>query len=452
MPYTPPGVYARFLEKGYIAVLPGMVRIPAFIGEGQHTKQIHAEAVVRTGATTDTLSHSDIVSIDRVGDTPLSTNYEEGVDWDLVEDANQIQWLNYPTFGIGEAPDIGATYYVTYTYTKSESDYKAKLFFSLEDVEAEYGAVIEEGEVANTLTLAAQIAFENGATAIMCVQKAEDEGWTEPLARLENQDCDIIVPIYTSELSDLANVKAHVVDQSLELNKHERIAFVGAPVDSEISYFFSTGSERGGLVQQMSHKRVVVFAPDGAVKTLRDADGNVITPALDGSYLAAAAAGKLCSPSYPWSEPLTRKSISGFDSLNTAYNESEKNALGARGCCVIHAVGGDVRIRDGITSDVTSVNSQEISVVSLIDYCMEAMRSGLDNHIGTVITGAKPAEVEATAKSILAKLIDNRIINAYNELSAKVDGTDPRRINVIFNIYPVYPLKWIRVSFSWYSV
>lgn len=440
-PYVPPGVYVRFLEKGYIPILPGMVRIPAIIGEGKVTKQVDSEPVIRGAGSSDTLEHSGVISIEKIGDVPLSSDYTTD-DYSFTEEG-VVTWKSYPYFGIGVAPDEGQTYYVTYTYVKTEEDYKPKLFFSLEDVENEYGVASST----NTITLAAQIMFENGATAVMCSQ-IDSEDFDTALNNLQNKDCDIIVPL-TTNIPNLVKVKNHVVSQSTELNKHERIAFVGAPIGSDIEYFFN--SEETGLAQMMHHMRVVVFAPDGVKKSIKDVEGTIEEKSLSGAYLAAAGAGILANPSYVCSEPLTRKPLNGFNELLTEYNESEKNAMGARGITVVHTSLGGIVVRDGITTDLSSINYQEISVVSLIDYTKESMRSALDRLIGTIITSSTPINVASTVVATLGKLVDAHIIAEYRSVKAKVDAIDLRKINVGFDIYPVYPLKWIRVSFSWYS-
>jgi len=70
------------------------------------------EEVVR-GDTSDDVLKGRVYSITRVGLTPTSTDYTEGVDYEIPANPNDyfIHWLGSG----GDEPDEGQTYYVTYT-------------------------------------------------------------------------------------------------------------------------------------------------------------------------------------------------------------------------------------------------------------------------------------------------------------------------------------------------
>jgi hypothetical protein len=124
---------------------------------------------------------------------------------------------------------------------------------------------------------------------------------------------------------------------------------------------------------------------------------------------------------------------------------------------------GITTIRDAITTDGTSADTQEISVVAVQRLVKRTVRNGLNNTYmgkGVVISQNTPSHVAATTASILQGLVSAGEIFGYGtvdnpttgevKISAKQNTTEPRQIDLTFSYKPLYPLKWIVATASVY--
>jgi len=339
-------------------------------------------------------------------------------------------------------PAPGVKYFVTYDYLKSETDYEPKTFYKLDDVRKEYG----EESSDNTLTIGANLAFQNSAQKIVCVPVyGLVEGMAEPqivarykeaIDKLKEEDINVLVVLYPSDTL-AAYIKAHVDQMSSTLEKKERIAVIGAPIGTSIENFIAKA-------RALSDSRCIYVAPDGGVATIND-----VTYTLDGTYLAAALGGLLTNPNYDVAETPTLKEIVGFDSLNSTYIRSQMNSMAAAGVCILENKNGIIRVRHALTTDTSTVNRQEISVQRITDYLAVTLRTILEKiYIPVKITSEVPGQVKKTTTIVLDMLVSARIISNYSDVDAIQNAQDPRIIDVTLKVKPVYPLNWIDISFA----
>jgi hypothetical protein len=157
----------------------------------------------------------------------------------------------------------------------------------------------------------------------------------------------------------------------------------------------------------------------------------------------------ICNPNYAVSESMTRKPVTGFDSLGRTFLESEMNYMAARGVCIF--VPGSITIRHAITTDPTDANSSEISIGMIKDYVVKQTRSTLDTtYIGTRVLPGTLDSIKLSVQTLLIQLIKYAIINDYRNITAVQDTSDPRIVNVTFAFEAVYSLIWIDVTYQLY--
>jgi hypothetical protein len=126
-------------------------------------------------------------------------------------------------------------------------------------------------------------------------------------------------------------------------------------------------------------------------------------------------------------------------------------------------VNGFVTIKDAITTDPTSADTQELSVVAQQRLVKRSIRNGLNStyiNKGFVILPDTPSDVASTVNAILDGLVTQGEIYAFGQnnnpltgetaTSAVQDPTEPRRILVTCSVKYLYPLKWILVSVNTY--
>jgi hypothetical protein len=349
--------------------------------------------------------------------------------------------------GGGFEPRVNDFYYMSYDYVKP--DFDIRLFTSLADVIAEYGDL----DVDNALTVAAFLAFQNGASVIACKQvvrqpgldQASSTAYIQAIQDLEKPlaggiNADVIVPL-TFDLNVFnAAVRSAEVQSSIRYRQERSCIFgVASGVRPQ---------EAQALARGLRSERAVIVYPDSLIISLPDALGISRQFVVDGVFAAAAFAGLSVSPQFDIAEPMTRKSIAGFDRLNRSLDEIEKNSLAIDGVTVLEDNGGSVRVRHSRTTDPSSVFTSEPSVVAIKDFVQIRTRRVLDRYIGQKFLISRAADVETTLSGLLNSLVDSEIIRGFGGVSAVPSPIDPTALEVVAFYSPVFPLNFIRLTFT----
>ena len=363
----------------------------------------------------------------------------------------------------GEAIAEDDTYYISYKYKKAEEDYNPKVFYNYDDVIQEYGNydVTASSIITNSLTLGAELAFRAGINPIVCVQAKNDSDYemkkaidklTSDIPGAEN--INIIVPLTTS-VSVGAYARTHVDNMSSETGARERMTYLSAYAGQVINKFATAADKTVGMKQQAegySDERVVYVTPGRVAYEVKDLrTGRINTRTLPGCYLALGVA--TVALTHDVAEPLTRKYINcGFQGLLDTYTEVEKNSLAESGCCVVEERTGGLRVRHGITTDDSEVNTTEITLIQIKDYVISQCRKSCDDlYIGIKNLPGRKADIEYTIKSILGTFVSQEIILGYNGPTVKDSPNDPREVLVNFEIEAVYPLNYVTITFGFSS-
>jgi hypothetical protein len=419
---------------------------------------------------------------------PDSSGYTTlGAGWDLTS-SGTILWTAvtgsyaYPSASV---PPVDGIYYVDYCYYKSGSDYNPKFFTDYTQVVNEYGpeaewTLVTSGTNAgsynfanlNTLTLAARLAFANGAAIINLTQISgsvftNNSVFQTPLNRLQNKLVDIIVPITagsgatTTEMSVsekaalLLDVETHCDTMSLPQNKKERVAIgslgvaeIGNTTDVD-TYVYTANS--------IENKRITITAPGLTTVEIQDPNGEFQDIQVEGSFMSVAMAALSCNPNSDVATPLTNKNLSNFASTSAVtaehddpeYLESEKNILAAGGICVIDRNGARISIRHQLTTNQTNVAEGEFSVVTTTDYVSQAVRFTTEQFIGRKLVSAivVPA-VRATIQATMQALTDAQLINSIGAITVSINPNNPTEILSTVQYVPIFPLNRIKITFT----
>jgi len=364
---------------------------------------------------------------------------------------------------VGSTPGEGDVYYVSYKYKKADIDYDAKIFFNYDDVIDEYGNydVSSSGSVINSLTLGAEIAFQNGVSPIICVQAMNESDYEMALAidklqrTLPGVDNVNTVLALASSPATQAYIAEHVnLMSSYEMQK-ERMTYIAAIPGQPITKTATALDKAIGMVetaQSFNDERVVYVVPGQVARNIKDVrTGTVTEKKLPGIYAAIAVAclGLKNDPA----EPLTNKNITGFTTLTSAFMESEKNFLAGAGCLVLEQNGANIRVRHGITTSVSEINSSEVTLVQIKDYIANICRVATgDTYKGRKNTPSIISDINYTMTNVLNQAIASSIILGYSGLSIKRNSLNPTQIDIRFEITAVYPLNYIEISFSFAAV
>jgi tail sheath protein len=301
-----------------------------------------------------------------------------------------------------------------------------------------------------------------------------DAGWLNALTALQTQEIDILVPLPNQTISVIfQNALNHCLTMSNELNKRERVLFIGAinglsPANltgAQLAAVESIGVLEGihgntvaeilaGDTEDLANYsvsnaygntyRAVYFYPDQIV--VQVGTQNSI---IDGFYIAAAAAGYL-SGNNNIAVPLTNKILSGLTILrNKQFSPLTLTQLASAGVTVLQPVTGGGNVVWGITTSQSGfVEEQEISIVFIRDRIAKSLRSGFDDFVGFPIDDTMLAKLTARALAMLNGFIAEGLISQFADLIVEVDPVDPTQIDISVKVQPVYPLNFIYISVS----
>lgn len=348
----------------------------------------------------------------------------------------------------GQEPGIGDFYYVTYSYAKT--DFSTRLFTRFRDIQANYGSL----SVENPLTLASYLAILNGAVIVGCKQVKKIEGgatassqaFTDALEELGKPleaglIPDILVPL-TTDPSVMGAYVNHADIQSSMRYRQERRCIFGVASGT-------LPKDARSIALGLTNRRAILVYPDSAVVTLEDPQsGDERNFVVDGTYIAAALAGVQVSPQFDVATPLTRRTVVGFRRLNRSLDDVDKNRLATAGITVMEDRGSNLRVRDGLTTDMSSRFTSTPSIVAIADHVERQTRNTLERFIGLKFLADRSQDVELALTGLLNSLVEQQIIVGFRGVRAEPDPNDPTSLRVSAFYAPVFPLKYIPVTYT----
>jgi hypothetical protein len=354
---------------------------------------------------------------------------------------------------------------ITYAFT-GPTYYEPTEFEDYDQVVTTYGAALVSvaptsptaSQVASPLTLAAKIALENGAASVLCV--ATDPSAGDFRAQLQaaykkleaDYRAQILVPLFVDGSYDahtptnvanlLADIKNHC--ETCADDGYGRLAFTGMAT----TYDNTVGHDQLALAQRS--KRLVLCYPNRLL--LFNASVNASTE-VDGFYLAAAMAGRLARNSV--ARGLTNLSLTSFTGLPAtiaqAMTRTFKNNLSKSGVNVAEINQNSQLIaRHGVSTDMSSILTQEISLTRIGDVLLQMLQVGMSNAglIGEPITAETTINVKSAMIGLLEQAVSDGIIVSYANAAVKQQSADPSVIEGTFSYKPPIPMNYIVVKFA----
>jgi len=349
----------------------------------------------------------------------------------------------------GNEPSVGSFYYTSYRYVKPDEFFEPRLFISQSNITREYGPI----STTRKISLATFLAFVNGASilAVKQIKKATDEEdapsetYIEAIKSMSKPlDGDIPValvqPITTDE-TVLEYLRFHNIEQSSKRYANERISYIGFPLGTK-------PSAAQVKARAYNSERIIAVYPDGAVVGLVDELNREVEFAVGGEFLAAAMTGLDVSPAYDVAEPMTKKQITGFKRLARKLDAVEANITANAGICLLKDKNPVIEVVHGLTTNMGSVLTREISIIKIADYVQQALRNGLQQFIGMKFLNQRLGEVVNVMGAILRGLVELKIISNFTGINAVRDSNDPTMMNCEAYYQPIFGLNYINVTLN----
>lgn len=325
-----------------------------------------------------------------------------------------------------------------------EEKFLPTLMDRMDMVTEKYGAAFTStGSVNSKLSLAAQMAFANGAQQLVMVQvdTANDTDWSDALDLLARETgVTVVVPLTnsTSILQSFAASNNVLASQSIL-----RRAFVGYDGVNQTltSNAFTTAA------QGFFDERITVVAPGRfTVATGRATNQTADVP----GYFAAAALAGLHSSLAP-QEPLTRKQVYGISAIPNQDSLTNIINMQAKGVTVLYQDRlGRIVVKHGLTTNTLNLYTKEISIVTARDRLQSFIQDTLDagNLIGSAMTSRTPNLVLAAVSGSLETAMMQGLIHDYADVMYRIPDSNPTVVEIRFMYKPTLPLNYIYVQFT----
>ena len=249
----------------------------------------------------------------------------------------------------------------------------------------------------------------------------------------------LLVPSITTDSELLTLTDALVLREANE--RKFAVLISGVAVDETILDMAARTSSSGS-------KRCRLVAPN-AVYTERVASAETT---LDGSYLACAVAGMLCSLNY--SSSATHKTVS-VDDLSILvstgkkyYNKVEQEQVLQSGIIPVTLIGRNIQVVRDVTriGDTTSVYFSG-SVSDIVDYATAQLEDYLNTIIGMPSTTTNMKVWGSQCDSILEQMFKSNIITEF-ETTAITEGSSANSLDVVVSIQPAYSVDFIYLTIT----
>lgn len=473
--YVPPGVYVSSDVAQAVGAVGITATVLCLVGEGVGYRTYTEYISFPTSGDPVTLTQTGIV-LPPGGDPqmPVTTGgvtvdnaifkvsaVISGTDTRFAQTTN---WSLSQTGGVttisrvGSAIPTGSSTTVKITYRYVDASYTGlNVFADYATFTDVYGEAFDAlGEIQSPLSLAAQYAFQNGANLVYAIAVAGGSGLPAQFTAayqttLANYDINLVVPLWDDAV-DLGGAQAQLTALRAHLSAAEsaslpRVAIVGLPAGFQ-------GTTPDVVARFADSERIVLTWPNILLAS------NPITRStvpIDGYYFAAGAAGVLANQNV--NRGLTRTQVRSFTGLPAAVAQAQvlpstRNAWSAAGVSVAEIDRlGRLVVRHGVTTDVSAINTREISIVRCRDALFSTIYQSLDqaDMIGDPIVDETPLQVKGIVSSALEQALAADVIASYADLAVRQQSLptgDPTVIEVRFRYLPTYPLNYITVVFT----
>jgi len=199
------------------------------------------------------------------------------------------------------------------------------------------------------------------------------------------------------------------------------------------------------IPQGYENRRMIFTTPDKAKATI---DG--LEQIIEGFYVCAALAGKTAAK-LP-QDPLTEIGIRGFTGLVGAtdrYGEIQYRIMDGGGLWSMYqeAAGQPIKTRHQLTSDMSSIEKREFSILTALDFGAKFIRASLRNFVGrfNLTTNVQDA-ISVNMEALSSFLVSQGVFKSFRVTRMEQSSDSPDRLLLDCAVGVWYPLNEIYVT------
>lgn len=174
-----------------------------------------------------------------------------------------------------------------------------------------------------------------------------------------------------------------------------------------------------------------------------------VTKALPGFYACAAIAGMVGAQ--PPQQPFTNFPMTGITGVmgTEKFTKSQLNVMAGGGTYILiqDAPGGPVVCRHQLSTDLTSIETRELSITKDVDFVAKFLRLAVRKFIGkNVINNQLLDAIGTTIHAVLKFLEDAGVLNGSNLNNLLQDPNNPDTVLVDVTLDVPFPCNYIRLT------
>ena len=358
--------------------------------------------------------------------------------------------LNLTT--VGSWISTGATYYVSYNYTRPDSDYGVyKLFNDYNMVLADLGTDIATNPVVNLCNLALNL-YGVPAVGVVQVKNATKSSFQNALTAIKYKNVQDVC-VLSTDPDVRSYVITEVTERSLPSSRRYRMAYLGAEAGTVVGDESNSHSLRG-IVSTIKNKRVVFPNATRGIYYYTDASGNQQSTLVDGSFIACAIGAFHAAFPDP-TTTLLNKSIPGIDLLESDfdnyYSEYQLVQAGSSSCFLVKpSAAGGMLVIDDLTTDNSTVETNNINIVDVEDYIASDVIVQMDKFHGKLIRDPKAyaGNIKKNLDALFAEYQRNGIISGVGYTTATISPARHDTILIGYGYYAVYTHKYTEGTYE----
>ena len=193
------------------------------------------------------------------------------------------------------------------------------------------------------------------------------------------------------------------------------------------------------------NRRMVMVAPENVGAVI-----DAVEQSIPGYYLCAAIAGMVGQQ--PPQQGFTNFPITGFTRVlgsNDRFSASQMSVGAAGGTywVVQNVAGGPLTCRHQLTTDLTSIETRELSITKVVDFTAKFMRAGLRNFIGKFnITQPFLDTLSTVVQGQLSFLTEAGVLIGGDLNNIVQDESAPDTVLIDVTLDVPYPCNYIRLT------
>jgi len=359
----------------------------------------------------------------------------------------------------GAEPDPGSVYYMTCTFLRPDTYYNTPFLALRLDDGRSFAA---PSTIENDLFIANEVAWANGTQAVYMVQPKNQDGsgnFTKPdfvtaiqSMRSYPRVTDVCLMNFHEALDEVLNENILANDP---FEKRPNLVWVGLPngtplgdenTDGSILYWARRGLQVPGA--SVAKGTRILVGETRATKDIVLDNGTTAEVTLDGSFLALAAASRICSFTDPATD-LLKTAANGFKTIDL-YKKEEIRLLGQGQVLYLKGGPGAYTWGEDTTVDTTKT-FERIQLMTQRHFVVKVVNREMESILGIVPASAAAGRelVRGQLASILRGLLGRGLIGQYQDAEGNERGFDPTADIIVFIDKNDSSLYYF--DFAWFS-